>query len=151
MAKKLVADKVELKTPFTKKEEPVKIIVQNGNLKVGDETPKESLKIFQNGNVGLGDTPLNNLDINGTFLPLGEPSVDNNIEEVLQDIIPISVEEFVLENVLNSVDTIQTIERGKLNLVKELILNSQNLEAISLLKTVQTAEYGKIEEIISKL
>jgi len=142
MAKKLVADKVELKTPFAKKEEV---------LKSSSETSKEPLKIFENGNVGLGDMPLNNLDINGTFLPLGEPSVDNNIEEVLQDIIPLSVDEFVLENILNSIDTIQTIERGKLNLVKDLILHHQNLEAISLLKTVQTAEYGKIEEIISKL
>lgn len=151
MAKKVVADKVELKTPFVKKEEPVKITVPNGNLKVGDETPKEPLKIFENGNVGLGDKPLDNLDINGTFLPLGEPPIENNDEDILQDIIPISVEEFVLENILNSVDSLQTIERGKLDLVKELILNSQKLEAISLLKSIQTAENWKVNEIVSKL
>ena len=115
-----------------KKEETVKITVPKGNLKIGDK-------------------PLDKLDINGTFLPIGEPPIESNIEEILQDIIPISVDEFILENILNSIDTIQTIERGKLELVKELILNSQKLEAISLLKTVQTAEYGKIQKIIEKL
>lgn len=90
-------------------------------------------------------------DFQTEILPIGEPPIENNVEDILQDIIPIDVEEFVLENILNSVDTIQTIERGKLDLVKELILNSQNLEAISLLKSIQTAENWKVDEIISKL
>lgn len=145
-----------------KKEETVKITVSNGNLKVGDETPKEPLKIFENGNVGLGDKPLGNLDINGTFLPLGEPNnLENKIgEDVLEKIgkennTIFSFEDdfkgMYLDHIINSVDSLQTIERGKLDLVKELILNSQKLEAITLLKSIQTLEHGKVEEIISKL
>jgi len=135
MAKKLVADKVELKTPFVKKKDEVlKSVGKDLNIQfIKDELENVFKEDFD------------------SLLPIGEPPVENNVEEILQDIIPISVEEFVLENILNSVDSLQTIERGKLDLVKELILNSQNLEAISLLKSIQTAENWKVNEIISKL
>ena len=86
-----------------------------------------------------------------TFLPIGEPPIENIVKEILQDIVPVNVEDYLNVNISNDVDTIQTIERGKLDLVKELILNHQNLEAITLLKSIQTAEYGKVQDIIQRI
>lgn len=134
MAKKVAVDKVELKTPFVKKEDaPIKL-VQAKN------------------------------DLDNEILPLGEPNILEISKIPYEDVFEKIGKEhnfidgfeddfkgMYRDHILNSVDSLQTIERGKLDLVKELILNSQNLEAISLLKSIQTAENWKVNEIISKL
>jgi len=144
MAKKLIANKVELKTPISKKENVLKVVDENGkNIEKFFEVGNELQPFVQE---EIDKEILEQLQNNEEILPLGEPNVESNAKNVILDewhIFP--------SDILNSVDSLQTIERGKLDLVKELILNSQNLEAISLLKSIQTAENWKVNEIISKL
>jgi hypothetical protein len=118
MAKKVVEDKVELKTPFVKKEEEV-------------------LKSYGK-------------DLEHSIITTSDLITINN-EEIALDDIQFNVEKSDSETIFKMIDSLQTIEMGKLELAKELIKNSQYLEAITLLKSIQTLEHGKMAEIISKL
>lgn len=129
MAKKkeenLIVPKVELKTPFSKREEiPIKVNSSpfaNRDL-VFDEVIEDSLK------------------------QIGE-DVDKEI------LIPfVTDEKEILQfEKLGLLDSIQTIERGKIDLIKECIENGQTLVAIVLLQQLQTGEQWKIQEIIQSL
>lgn len=79
------------------------------------------------------------------------PIVETNVKEIALDDIQFNVEKDDSENIFKMIDSLQTIEMGKLELAKELIKKSEYLEAITLLKSIQTLENGKMTEIISKL
>jgi len=79
------------------------------------------------------------------------PIVETHVEEIVESVIPIKVEKSDSENIFKMIDELQTIEMGRLELAKELIKKSEYLEAITLLKSIQTLESGKMAEIISKL
>jgi hypothetical protein len=79
------------------------------------------------------------------------PIVETHVEEIVESVIPIKVEKSDSENIFKMIDSLQTIEMGRLELAKELIKKSEYLEAITLLKSIQTLESGKMAEIISKL
>lgn len=79
------------------------------------------------------------------------PIVETNVKEIALDDIQFNVEKDDSENIFKMIDSLQTIEMGRLELAKELIKKSEYLEAITLLKSIQTLENGKMAEIISKL
>jgi hypothetical protein len=79
------------------------------------------------------------------------PIVETHVEEIVESVIPINVEKDDSEKIFKMIDSLQTIEMGRLELAKELIKKSEYLEAITLLKSIQTLESGKMVEIISKL
>jgi hypothetical protein len=79
------------------------------------------------------------------------PIVETNVKEIALDDIQFNVEKDDSENIFKMIDSLQTIEMGRLELAKELIKKSEYLEAITLLKSIQTLESGKMAEIISKL
>jgi hypothetical protein len=79
------------------------------------------------------------------------PIIETPVEEVVENVIPTKAEKNDSENIFKMIDSLQTIEMGKLEVAKELIKNSQYLEAITILKSIQTLEHGKMNDIISKL
>jgi hypothetical protein len=83
--------------------------------------------------------------------PIVETNVETNVEEVVENVIPTKVEKNDSENILKMIDELQTIEMGKLEVAKELIKNSQYLEAITILKSIQTLEHGKVQDIVQRI
>jgi len=83
--------------------------------------------------------------------PIIETNVETPVEEVVENVIPTKVEKNDSENILKMIDELQTIEMGKLELAKELIKNSQYLEAITILKSIQTLEHGKVQDIVQRI
>jgi hypothetical protein len=79
------------------------------------------------------------------------PIVETPVEEVVENVIPTKVEKNDSENILKMIDELQTIEMGKLEVAKELIKNSQYLEAITILKSIQTLEHGKVQDIVQRI
>lgn len=158
----LVATKVELKTPIAKKKEIFDEVIEDSLKQMGKDTDNE---IFQNGNVGMGDSPTERITID-TKAKLGL-NVDSPKEKLFissenmrnlgigshsSEKLHVTGEVEILQfEKLGLLDSIQTIERSKIDLIKECIENSQTLEAIVLLQQLQTGEQWKIQEIIQSL
>ena len=102
----------------------------------------------------------------GEILPLGEsqtiiPEINPPIiseffsKEDLLEAAPL-IANTLTELIVNKfnfglLDSIQTIDRSKLDLIKECISEGHKLEAIVLLKELQTGEQWKVNSIIDSL
>lgn len=115
--------------------------------KTVEVTHETKLKISSDGKIGIGNP----------ILPTKlEISSDGNVGLNVQDpntVLVVEQDEFppISTDLFNEIDSIQTIERGKLVDVQELIYNLKPLEAIELLKSVQTIERNKVDSIIEQL